>query len=83
MGKRGEMAFSRVSTGIKDLDTLLGGGYKKNSVNIVTGEAGTGKTIFSAQFLLRGLLEGEAGLYITFEEKREKFYEDMIIVMRE
>jgi len=67
----------RVKTGIKNLDSLIEGGLIKDSVTLVTGGAGSGKTIFSMQYLMEGLKKGETCLYITFEEKREKLYGDM------
>ena len=69
----------RVSTGIKKLDALIDGGYIKNSVTLITGGAGTGKTIFAIQFLVDGITKhNEPGMYITFEEKKEKLYNDML-----
>jgi len=72
------MAIKRVSTGIPNLDSLLKGGFKKNSVNLVAGGAGTGKTIFAIQFIIDGIKKNEPGIYMTFEEKKKKFYEDML-----
>jgi len=71
------MKVARVTSGIPGLDKLIQGGVKKNSVNLVAGRPGTGKTIFAIQFLIEGCRKGEVGLYITFEEKRKKLYEDM------
>ncbi|MBI4448220.1 hypothetical protein HY643_04515 [Candidatus Woesearchaeota archaeon] len=68
----------RISTGIKDMDKLIEGGFKKNSVNLIAGGAGSGKTIFAIQFLVEGIRNKEPGIYITFEEKKEKIYEDML-----
>jgi circadian clock protein KaiC len=67
----------RVKTGVPKLDPLIAGGLKENSINLVVGDAGSGKTIFAMHFLMQGLKEGESCLYITFEEKKEKLYEDM------
>lgn len=72
------MAIKRVSTGIPNLDPLIDGGFKKNSVNLVAGGAGSGKTIFAMQFIVDGIKKGEPGVYITFEEKMKKVYEDML-----
>lgn len=72
------MAVKRITTGIPNLDSLLKGGFKKNSVNLVAGGAGTGKTIFATQFIVEGIKKNEIGIYITFEEKKKKFYEDML-----
>ena len=63
----------RVKTGIKGLDELIGGGLPKNSSILLSGEAGTGKTIFSLQFIYSGAKDfDEAGIYVTFEEKPEE-----------
>jgi circadian clock protein KaiC len=71
--------LSRVTTGIGALDKLLQGGFVKNSINLVAGGAGTGKTIFAIQYLIEGIVKfNEPGIYITFEEKKKKTYEDML-----
>jgi circadian clock protein KaiC len=67
----------RVETGIAGLDPLVQGGFLSNSVNLVTGETGTGKTIFCSQFLWHGLQKGETCLYITLEEGPEDIIEDV------
>lgn len=72
------MAIKRITTGIPNLDPLLNGGFKKNSVNLVAGGAGTGKTIFATQFIVDGIKKNEPGIFVTFEEKKKKFYEDML-----
>lgn len=72
------MVIKRVSTGIPSLDPLIQGGFKKNSINLVAGGAGSGKTIFAMQFIMEGIKKKEPGIYITFEEKKKKFYEDML-----
>ena len=66
----------RVSTGIVSLNKLVGG-FKEKSINLVIGGAGSGKTIMAIQFLVEGIKKGEKGIYITFEEKKEKTYDDM------
>ncbi|MEK6858461.1 MAG: ATPase domain-containing protein [Nanoarchaeota archaeon] len=67
----------RVPTGIPNFDTLIEGGFEKNSTNLLIGGAGSGKSIFAIQFLMKGIKEGEPGLYITFEETKEEFYANM------
>ncbi len=57
----------RVRTGIFGLDELLGGGYRLNTVNAVLGSTGVGKTIFSLQFILKGLEEGEKCIFVSFD----------------
>ncbi len=36
----------RIPTGIQGLDQLIGGGFLSGKVYLISGEAGTGKTIF-------------------------------------
>lgn len=67
----------RVKTGIANLDPLIEGGFEKNSINLLIGGAGSGKSVFATQFLMQGIKTGEAGLYITFEETKEEFYANM------
>jgi circadian clock protein KaiC len=62
------MQTERVPTGISGLDQLLEGGFPKGRSILVTGEPGTGKTIFALQFLLDGLRRGERGIYVAADE---------------
>ncbi|MCJ7651899.1 MAG: circadian clock protein KaiC, partial [Candidatus Lokiarchaeota archaeon] len=41
----------RIVTGIYGLDNLLGGGFRKNTINIINGGIGVGKTTFGLQYL--------------------------------
>ncbi len=68
----------RVPTGIKGFDQLIEGGFKKNSINLVAGGPGSGKTLFAIAFLYYGIIKyNDNALYITFEEKKEKLYDDV------
>jgi len=58
----------RTPTGIPGLDHLIEGGLPKSRSILVTGEPGTGKTIFALQFLYDGLKRGEKGIYVTADE---------------
>ena len=68
----------RVSTGIKNFDTLIEGGFKKNSTNLLVGSSGSGKSIFALSFLMQGIKKGDKCLYITFEEPKKEFYSNML-----
>ena len=71
--------LERIPTGIPNLDKLVEGGFIKKSTNLVSGDAGSGKTIFAIQFLIQGITKSnEPGIYITFEEKKEEFYQTML-----
>jgi circadian clock protein KaiC len=64
--------MDRIKTGIRGLDRLFGGGIPAGSSVLIAGSCGTGKTILSLQFLYGGAAENEPGLYVTFEESKEK-----------
>lgn len=64
--------MQRVATGIPGLDELIGGGFPKGSVILLSGTCGTGKTLTSIQFLWYGVQHGENGVYISFEEPVEQ-----------
>ncbi|HIG52009.1 hypothetical protein CXT76_01250 [Candidatus Parvarchaeota archaeon] len=67
----------RITSGIGNLDKLIEGGIEKNSTNLLVGGSGSGKSIFGMQFLVEGLEKGEKCLYVTFEEKKGKFFRHM------
>ncbi len=69
--------MERLSTGVLGLDELIEGGIVKNSVVLVTGKTGTGKTLFCSSFLYEGARNGEKGLYITTEETEEDIVKDV------
>ncbi|NIO44863.1 MAG: hypothetical protein GTN36_04920 [Candidatus Aenigmarchaeota archaeon] len=69
--------FERIPSGIPGLDRLIEGGLIKGSTTLVSGAAGTGKTIFCAQFLMEGLKKGEICMFITLEEKPEDIIGDV------
>lgn len=62
---------NRVKTGVKGLDELLSGGIPKESITLVSGPPGSGKSIFCLQFLAKGIEEGEKCLYLTLDKKIE------------
>ncbi len=70
------MEKKRVSTGIPGLDPLIEGGFPEGKSFLVTGEAGTGKTIFCIQFVLKGLIEGEKAVYVAVDEKPSDILEE-------
>ncbi len=58
----------RVKTGIKGFDELTEGGIPTGSSVLLTGGAGTGKTIFALQYIYEGARTfKEPGIFITLE----------------
>ncbi|VVB84179.1 Circadian clock protein kinase KaiC [uncultured archaeon] len=66
----------RVSTGIYGLDDLMDGGFRENTINIVRGGTGVGKTTFALQYSLYGLNRGEKVIYVSFEMSQEQILRD-------
>lgn len=67
-----------LTTGIEGIDTILHGGFPRGSAILVEGAPGTGKSTLGMQFLHHGALEvSEPGIYITFEEFPQQFYQNM------
>jgi circadian clock protein KaiC len=60
---------TRTTTGISSLDQLLEGGFPKGRSFLVTGEPGTGKSIFALQFIVEGLRRGERCVFVTTDEE--------------
>jgi circadian clock protein KaiC len=62
-----EVAFvQRLTTGKRDLDEILGGGIPENSINIIMGEPGSGKTTLAEEFVFANANgDGRSILYLT------------------
>lgn len=56
-------------TGVQGLDEITGGGLPTGRPTLVSGGAGSGKTLFGLGFLVRGATQyNEPGVFISFEE---------------
>jgi len=68
----------RTNTGITGLDTMLSGGIPAGRVILVSGSSGAGKTTLGMQFIYNGVMKyNEPGIYMTFEQDKEKIRGDM------
>lgn len=56
------------SSGIDELDSLLGGGLEEASSTLIVGPPGTGKSTLAAQFVMACLLRGNLASMFIFEE---------------
>ena len=68
----------RISSGSADLDEMCGGGFFRDSVILVSGATGTGKTLTVTEFLRGGAANGERCLLLAFEESREQLFRNAI-----
>ncbi len=66
-------SLPKTPSGIKGLDEITTGGLPKGRPTLICGAAGSGKTLFSMEFLVRGALEyNEPGVFMAFEERTEE-----------
>lgn len=63
---------SRIGSGVSGLNRMLRGGIISGNSMLVSGGAGTGKTIIGLQFIHEGLTKGEPCIIVTFEERPEQ-----------
>ena len=61
-------SVDRISSGVPALDELCHGGFFQDSVVLVAGATGCGKTLLASKFLQGGAERGERCLFISFEE---------------
>ncbi|MDO8554893.1 MAG: ATPase domain-containing protein [Candidatus Micrarchaeota archaeon] len=70
----------RIPSGIPGFDKIIDGGIQKNSVLMVRGGTGTGKTLFGLQYLYHGAKENDdPGIFISFAESKEAIYQHGIL----
>lgn len=65
--------LEKTLTGIDGVDEITEGGLPKGRPTLICGDAGTGKTLFSAEFIVNGATKyNEPGVFVAFEEKTEE-----------
>ena len=70
-----------ISTGLPALDELFhGGGYFRGNCTLITGSAGTAKTILAAYFAVNSCKQREKVLYFSFEESPDQLTRNMLSV---
>lgn len=80
---------SRVSTGAMQMDEILNGGFPVNSINVIMGEPGTGKTVFAQQMVFHNAKNERPIVYLTTLSEpaakvltylqRFKFYDEELV----
>jgi len=69
--KDNESGPIREGTGIKEVDSMVQGGFPNGSIVGLSGPPGVGKSIFSLHFILEGARRGQKCVYINLEEPRK------------
>ncbi|MBY0503604.1 MAG: circadian clock protein KaiC [Bryobacteraceae bacterium] len=64
----------RVSSGNEMLDEMCGGGFFRDSIVLITGATGCGKTLITTEFIAGGAKSGERCLLFAFEESRDQLF---------
>jgi circadian clock protein KaiC len=64
----------RIGSGSEELDRMCGGGFFRDSIILLSGATGAGKTLMVTQFLAAGVRAGERCLLFAFEESRDQLY---------
>lgn len=64
----------RIGSGNKDIDKMCGGGFFRDSIILLSGATGTGKTLLVTTLLNDGCLKGEKTLLFAFEESRQQLF---------
>jgi circadian clock protein KaiC len=73
-----EASTEIVSTGVADLDAMLGpGGVYRGSTTMISGGSGTGKTTFAAAMAHAACQRGEVASYFAFEESVAQIVRNM------
>lgn len=62
-----QVSQERVSSGVKRLDTMLGGGYYRGAAVLITGFPGTAKTTMSGAFAEAACKRGERTMFVSFD----------------
>ena len=72
-------SIQKLSTGIASFDVISKGGLPEHRTTLVSGTAGSGKTVFAMQFLASGITgPGEPGVFVTFEESAADIRRNML-----
>src|SRR6202045_2228881 len=78
MALRHKVSSEVISTGVPDLDAMLGvGGYYRGSTVLMSGTAGMGKSTFAAALARSACERGERVLYFAFEESAQQIVRNM------
>lgn len=65
---------ARITSGNEELDHMCDGGFFRDSIVLVSGATGTGKTLMATGFMAAGVQADERCLLLAFEESRQQLF---------
>ena len=71
---------TRQSSGVKELDQLLGGGIDSGSSTLILGPAGTGKSLIALNFAMAAVGRGEKAALFIFDEELGLLFDRMTVL---
>src|SRR5688572_14284557 len=79
MVRKEHKVIEKLETGISGFDFIADGGLPKGRITLLSGTAGSAKTVFAAQFLAEGISKAdESGVFVTFEEPSNDIRKNMM-----
>ena len=72
----GSFHIPKVPSGVPGLDDVLHGGLPQGRTTLLSGGPGAGKTVIALQMLYQRALAGEAGIFVSFEERADAVREN-------
>ncbi len=75
--KQEQDLLAKIATGISGFDIISEGGLPEGRTTLISGTAGSGKTIFATQFLAEGIKQGQNGVFVSFEEPPKMLRKNM------
>src|SRR2546421_10364030 len=73
-----DVPVEKLRTGIGSFDVIAKGGLPRNRTTLLSGTAGSGKTVFAMQFLAAGIRDAnQHGVFVTFEESAADIRKNM------
>jgi circadian clock protein KaiC len=64
----------RITSGVPELDEMCGGGFFRNSLSLVSGATGTGKTLLGTHFVGASAADDSRSLMFAFEESHDQLF---------
>lgn len=76
-GDRVAVTSERVSSGVAELDKMMGGGYFRGASILVTGSPGTAKTTLCGAFAAAACARGEPTLFVSFDSRPDEIVRNL------